>query len=201
MRVIAIDMQGFGKSQEIEYPYSLDDYVLEIKQILDYIGEDKVDVIAHSFGARVTIKLAIQDERIDKIVFTGAAGLKPRRSLKYFFRKASFFILKRFVKKEKLKFLYSEDYRNLSEVKKKSFQKIVSEHLDKTVEKLQNDSLLIFGKLDKQTPPYMAKKMAKKISRSKLIFMKDLGHFCFVEDPSKFNGEVFKFLMEKRNGD
>ena len=105
MRVIAVDMRGFGKSEEMEYPYSLDDYVLEIERVLDFIGEEKVDLLAHSFGARVGIKLANKDKRIDKIVFTGAAGLKPRRGLKYFFRKASFFILKRFVKKEKLKFL------------------------------------------------------------------------------------------------
>ena len=200
MRVVAIDMQGFGKSEEMDHPYSLDDYVLEVQEILDTIGEEKVDLLAHSFGARVAIKLANRDKRIDKIVFTGAAGLKPRRGLKYFFRKASFFILKRFVKKEKLKFLYSEDYRNLTEVKKRSFQKIVGEHLDKEVEKVQNKCLLIFGKRDRQTPPYMAKKMARKITRSRLLFIKDLGHFCFAEEPVKFNSEMFKFLMENNNG-
>ena len=194
-RVIAIDMRGFGKSLEMEYPYSLDDYVLEIKDILDEIGEERVDVIAHSFGARVAVKLANIDNRIDKIVFTGAAGLKPRRGFKYLFRKASFFILKRLVKKEKLSFLYSEDYRNLSNVKKKSFQKIISEHLDGEYEKLNNKSLLIFGKRDKQTPPYMARKMSKKIKASRLILMRYCGHFCFAENAEKFNGEVFKFLM------
>ena len=196
MRVVAVDMQGFGKSEEMKTPYSLDDYVLEIERVLDFIGEEKVDILAHSFGARVAIKLANKDKRIDKIVFTGAAGLKPRRGLKYLLRKASFFILKRFVKREKLQFLYSADYRNLSPVMKKSFQKIVSEHLDLEVEKLQNKCLLIFGKRDRQTPPYMARKMSKKIKKSRLIFMQESGHFCFVENPTQFNGETFRFLME-----
>ena len=196
MRVVAIDMQGFGKSEEIPFPYSLDDYVAEVEGVLDFIGEEKVDVLAHSFGARVAIKLANKDKRIDKIVFTGAAGLKPRRGLKYLFRKASFFILKRFVKREKLQFLYSEDYRSLSQVKKKSFQKIVSEHLDLEVEKLQNNCLLIFGRHDKQTPLYMARGMNKKIKKSRLVIMPDAGHFCFVENPHQFNGEAFRFLME-----
>jgi pimeloyl-ACP methyl ester carboxylesterase len=200
MRVVAVDMQGFGKSEEMKTPYSLDDYVLEIERVLNFIGEEKVDILAHSFGARVVIKLANKDKRIDKIVFTGAAGLKPRRGLKYVFRKASFFILKKFIKKEKLQFLYSEDYRNLSPVKKKSFQEIVSEHLDLEVEKLKNDCLLVFGKRDRQTPPYMAEKMAKKLCNSKLVFMKELGHFCFVQNPSKFNREVFKILMGQTYG-
>ena len=79
--------------------------------------------------------------------------------------------------------------------KKKSFQKIISEHLDGEYEKLNNKSLLIFGKRDKQTPPYMARKMSKKIKASRLILMRYCGHFCFAENAEKFNGEVFKFLM------
>lgn len=195
MRVIAIDMRGFGKSEEMDYPYSLDDYVSEVEGILNEIGEERVDVLAHSFGARVAIRLAYKDKRIDRIVFTGAAGLKPRRGLKYFFRRASFFILKRLVKREKLKFLYSEDYRNLPEVKKKSFQKIVNEHLDKEAKELTNKCLLIFGKKDRQTPLYMAYRMKKLVKESRLTVMGDCGHFCFAEKPDEFNGEVFRFLM------
>lgn len=195
MRVVAIDMRGFGKSPEMEYPYSLDDYANEVKEILDFLGEPRVNVIAHSFGARVIIRLAKQDKRIDKIVFTGAAGLKPRRSLKYFLKKASFFILKRFVKREKLKFLYSEDYRNLSEVKKKSFQKIVSDYLEKDLTEIESDCLLVFGKRDKETPSYMARKMKRLLKRANLTFMDGCGHFCFVQKPEQFNGIAFKFLM------
>ncbi len=195
MRVIAVDMRGFGKSPDMEYPYSLDDYVLEIKKLLDSISEERVDILAHSFGARVAIKLANSDKRIDKIVFTGAAGLKPRRGLKYFFKRASFFILKRFIKREKLKFLYSEDYRNLNEVMKKSFQKIVAEHLDEEVKRIENNCLLIFGSKDRQTPKYMALKMKRYIKISKLVILKDCGHFCFAENSEAFNSETFKFLM------
>ena len=98
MRVIAVDMSGFGKAGELNYPYSVSDYAQEIKGVLDQIGEPNVDVIAHSFGARVVVKLANLDERINRIIFTGAAGLKPRRGLKYLLRKASFFILKKLSK-------------------------------------------------------------------------------------------------------
>ena len=194
-RVVAVDMTGFGKSPEMDYAYSVDDYAKEIKDILDFLGEEKVDCIAHSFGARVLVKLALKDERIDKIIFTGAAGLKPRRSLKYFFKRASFFILKRFVKREKLKFLYSEDYRNLSEIKKQSFKKIIAENLDLHYQKLNNDCLLIFGKRDRQTPPYMAKRMKRLVKNSRLVFMPNAGHFCFMESFDAFNGLAFKFLL------
>ena len=142
----------------------------------------------------VGVKLANLDKRIDRIIFTGAAGLKPRRGIKYLFRKASFFILKNFVEKEKLTFLYSEDYRKLSPVMKKSFQKIVGENLDSEYEKLKNDCLLVFGKSDGQTPPYMAKRMKKLVKNSRLVFL-NAGHFCFSEKPDEFNSLAFRFLM------
>lgn len=195
MRVVAVDMTGFGKSPEMAYPYSLEDYANEIKGVLDELGQEKVDLLAHSFGARVAVKLLQDENRIDKIIFTGAAGLKPRRSLKYFFKKASFFILKKFIKKEKLKFLYSSDYRNLSPIMKKSFQKVISETLDDKYSKIKNKTLLIFGKKDRETPPYMAKRMKKLMQNSALYFLCYTGHFCFIEKSDEFNSLCFKFLM------
>lgn len=196
-RVIAVDMTGFGKGNEMEIPYSLSDYVNEIKGILDEIGEEKVDVIAHSFGGRVVAKMLTEENRIDKIIFTGAAGLKPRRGIKYLFKRASFLLLKNFYPKEKLQFLYSNDYRNLSPVMKESFKKIVSENLDECYGKIQNKTLLIFGKKDRETPPSMAKRMRKLVKNSRLTFMLNEGHFCFSENPEKFNGIVFSFLFSE----
>ena len=196
-RVIAVDMTGFGKGNEMEIPYSLSDYVNEIKGILDEIGEEKVDVIAHSFGGRVVAKMLTEENRIDKIIFTGAAGLKPRRGIKYLFKRASFLLLKNFYPKEKLQFLYSNDYRKLSPVMKESLKKIVSENLDECYGKIQNKTLLIFGKKDRETPPSMAKRMRKLVKNSRLTFLLNEGHLCFSENPEKFNGIVFSFMFSE----
>ena len=163
------------------------------------MGEEKVDVLAHSFGARVVVRLLENENRIDKIIFTGAAGLKPRRGIKFFFRKASFFILKNFVKREKLKFLYSQDYRNLSPVMKKSFQMVIAEDLTLEYKKIKNHALLVFGKNDRQTPLYMAKRMKKLMVNSRLSILPKSGHFCFVEKSEEFNSLVFSFLTENKN--
>ncbi len=195
-RVVVPDLSGFGENPEMKFPYSLDDYVDETYGLLNKLGIKKYDMLAHSFGARVAIRLAQKDERADKIVFTGAAGLKPRRGLKYLLRRASFFILKKFVKREKLTFLYSKDYRNLSPVMKESFKKIISETLDEEVGRLQNRALVISGTKDKETPISSQKKLAKKLKNASFEKMNGLGHFCFVERADEFNGKVFKFLTE-----
>jgi pimeloyl-ACP methyl ester carboxylesterase len=55
----------------------------------------------------------------------------------------------------------------------------------------------VFGEDDKETPLYMAKKLAKEIRDSKLLIIQRAGHFCFVDRPHKFNTEVREFLLSK----
>ena len=80
---------------------------------------------------------------------------------------------------------------------KKSFQLIIGDYLDLEYKNITNKTILIFGKNDRQTPTYMAKRMKKLIKGSTLYFLQRTGHFCFVEEPDEFNSIVFNFLMEK----
>ncbi len=194
--VYAPDLKGFGKNVEMPYPYCLDDYVNELKDWLDKNGIVKPHVVAHSFGGRIAIKCTACNEGIfDKIVLTGSAGLKPKRSFRYRLKKAKFNILKKFVKREKLKKYYSKDYIGLSPIMKKSFQLITGEYLDGYLDKIKNEVFIINGEKDKETPPYTAKKLNKKIKRSGLYFIKDAGHFCFLERQDVFNLSVKEFLL------
>ena len=125
--VFAPDFKGFGSNQGMEKPYSLSDYCDDVKTYIKENGLVKPHVIAHSFGGRVAVKLASENpELFDKIVLTGSAGLKPKRSVKYHVKHSAFKVLKLFVKKEKLNRFYSKDYLALSPVMKESFIKIVN---------------------------------------------------------------------------
>ena len=193
-------MSGFGSSPPLKFAYSLDDYAAEIKRVVDEIGADKIDVLAHSFGARVAVRLLKDENRIDRLVFTGAAGLTPRRNFRYLVKRASFLLLKNFVPREKLTKFYSADYKNLSPVTRESFKKIVADKLDAEYAKIENPALLIFGEKDTETPLYLARKMNKLMKNSSLVTIKGAGHFCFVEKSAEFNGEVMKFLLSRGNG-
>lgn len=192
------DLQGFGENQGMDYPYSLSDYCDEVEK---YIKDNRLvrpSVVAHSFGGRIAVALASRDPQIfDKIVLTGSAGLKPKPSAKRFIKKTAFRVLSVFTDKSKLSAFYSSDYNALSPVMKESFIKIVNEHLDDRLEKISNETLIIFGKNDKETPPYMAKKYKKHVKNSELKFIDGAGHFCFIDKPWKFNMEVREFLLRK----
>ncbi len=192
----AIDLKGFGANAGMEYPYSLDDYAADVADYIEYNNLYKPHVIAHSFGARIALKLAAENPDIfDKMVLTGAAGLKPRRSLKYRVKRAAFRTLKLFCGREKLQRFYSKDYVALDPVMRESFKLIVNEHLDGRLKDIKNPVLVIFGGNDRETPLYMAKKLHKGIVGSKLVIIKDAGHFAFIDKPAKFNMEVKEFLF------
>ena len=194
--VYAPDLKGFGNNPDMKYPYSLDDYIREVKNFMNANGIYKPSVVAHSFGARIAIKAASENKELfDKIVLTGAAGLKPKTTFKKAVKKTLFKVCKRFLPREKLKKFYSSDYNALNAVMKESFKKIVSEHLDDRLKSIDNPTLIIFGENDKETPLYMAKKLHAGISGSTLSVIEGAGHFCFIDKPLKFNMEVKEFLL------
>ena len=194
--VYAPDLVGFGQNQTMVKPYSLDDYV---DFVIDYIKQNGLNrpcVIAHSFGARIVLKAVYRQRDIfDKIVLTGAAGLKPKFSLKKAVKRATFKVLKKLINKQKLSRFYSKDYLSLSPVMRESFIKIVNEHLDYTLKSIKNQTLIVFGENDAETPLYMAKRLNKGIENSTLKVYKCAGHFCFIDKKHTFNTEVREFLL------
>lgn len=194
--VFAPDFKGFGNNCDMAYPYSLDDYIRDMQEYMYKHSIKKPHVVAHSFGGRVALKSASQDQNLfDKLVLTGCAGLKAKNTIKKRVKKVIFNTAKKFVSKDKLKRFYSADYLALNDVMKQSFIKIVSEHLDEVLGNIKNETLLVFGKNDKETPLYMAKRLHEGIEKSKLLIIENAGHFCFLDKPFKFNGEVKEFLL------
>lgn len=194
--VFAPDLKGFGYNADMPYPYSLDDYINDVAEYLYKHGLKKPHVVAHSFGGRITIKgVATKKLDFDKIVLTGCAGLKPKNTLKKRAKRLCFNIAKKFIKREKLTRFYSTDYLSLNAVMKQSFVKIVNEHLDGYLRFIQNQTLIINGEEDRETPLYMAKKLNQNILNSRLLVFKGCSHFCFLDKPNKFNMEVKEFIL------
>lgn len=178
------------------YPYSLCDYVNEVKEYIYAKNLKSPSVIAHSFGARIVIKIASEDKSLfNKLVLTGAAGLKPKPTLKKTVKRTVYRVLKRFIERDKLTRFFSSDYNALSPVMKESFKKIVNEHLDDRLKYIVNPTLIVFGENDKETPLYMARRLNAGINGSVLSVIKGAGHFCFIDKPNKFNTEVKEFLL------
>ncbi len=194
----APDLPGFGKNAAMPYPYALGDYVNWLKDYMRENGVVKPHVVAHSFGARVAVKAAAEDGALfSALVLTGAAGLRPRRSLAYRAKRLKFLLLKPFRTRKELEKYYSSDYRALSGVMRESFVKIVNEHLEACAKKVKNPVLLVYGENDRETPLYMARRYKKLIAGSRLLVLKNAGHFAFAERVAAFNYPVREFLLTR----
>lgn len=194
--VFAPDLKGFGQNADMEYPYSLDEYILEVREYMDKNGIVNPSVVAHSFGGRIVLKgVATKKLNFNKLVLTGCAGLKGKTTLKKAVKKTAFKMLKPFFDKDRLKAFYSKEYLALSPVMRESFKLIVNEYLDCYLNKIQNPTLIIHGNKDKEVPLYLAKKLNLGIEKSLLNIYDGSGHFCFLDKPIKFSMEVKEFLL------
>ncbi len=194
-RVTAFDFIGFGKSASLKTPFSVADYAEWTKSALALLEVEQPHVIAHSFGCRVAVKLAAQDNAVfDKMLLTGPAGVILKRGFSYRVKVGAYRFVKKFAPKFAEKKFGSAEYRTLSPVMKESYKKIVNEDLRENARKIGNEVLIVEGKGDKTTPLSEAEAYLACFARGKLRTM-DGGHFAFAENPVLFNLIAEEFLI------
>lgn len=213
-----LDFPGFGQSDDPPIAWSIDDYADAVEAfILQNLKNEKIDLFVHSFGGRVAIKLLSRKEisgLFDKIIFTGAAGLKPKRKMSYYLRKYSakalkmpFSILPYPLREKGLnrlrnsalwKKLGSSDYVQLTGVMRETFVKTVTEYLDPLIPAIDHEVLLLWGENDQSTPLDQANRLDMALKQSALITLKDAGHYAFLEKPAEFTAIMRAYLEPEK---
>ena len=199
--VYTIDLPGFGKSEEPNDYYTLDDYVnLLYLFIVDKNIENPV-ILGHSFGGRICLKYASLYQ-VDKLILVDSAGLKPKNYLQikskiYFYKLKKYWykLTKNVIKYNDLLINSgSGDYKNASIVMKKTLSNVTKEYLDHILKNIICDTLIIWGKKDDVTPYYNALKLKKKIKNAGLVTIEGVGHFPFIESKKTFNKIIKSYL-------
>jgi pimeloyl-ACP methyl ester carboxylesterase len=68
-KVILVDMQGHGRTADIDRPLVPDSMANDIAALIKYLGLGKTNIIGYSLGGSVALRLAIQHpELLDKVV-------------------------------------------------------------------------------------------------------------------------------------
>ncbi len=206
-RVICIDLPGFGQSQTPPDNWRVQDYADFVKKFLYKIGiKDIYTIIAHSFGGRVAIKLiSNQLLRPDKVIFIGAAGIKPSVGTKKALYKAvaktgkaitKLPVLKKLQPKLRQK-LYAQagasDYLQAGPMRK-IFLNTISEDLTNEISNITMPTLLIWGEEDDQTPVGDGYVFHEKIVGSELVVIAGAGHFVHIDNPQEVQKDMEKFL-------
>ncbi|MFV0519999.1 MAG: alpha/beta fold hydrolase [Lachnospirales bacterium] len=208
-RVIAVDLCGFGNSEEPKTPWFVDDYVDFSVEFIKSFNADKVILLGHSFGCRIIIKMLNKKNlpfKVEKAIFTGGAGIKPKRPLKYYLKVYTYKFCKKILNISFVKQIFpnalekysknkgSADYINSSPIMKQTLTNTVNEDLTPLLKNINIETLLIWGENDTATPLSDGQRMEKDIKNSGLVVLKNAGHFSFIDQEYTFNEVLKSFL-------
>ena len=203
--VYNIDFPGFGASEEPAEVWGVERYTRLIEALVKSEKLESPVLVGHSFGGRVAILFASRN-KADKVILVDAAGIKPRRTLKYYLKVYSFKAGKKFweliLGKEKAQARIdrmrarrgSSDYAGASPMMRRILSKVVNEDLTDRLPLISAPALLIWGENDTATPLSDAKKMARLIPDSGLVSFPGCGHYSFLDNPGQFRAVLSSFL-------
>ncbi|MFU8812606.1 MAG: alpha/beta fold hydrolase [Balneolaceae bacterium] len=216
---ILLDFPGFGQSEDPADAWDIGDYADLVQQFVHReCGKEPVDVVAHSFGCRVMLKLLRDGDKqrfFRRILITGGAGLKPKRSTTFYLKswtakllKLPFSILPGALREKALsklrttrlwKSLGSSDYQKLAGVMRETFVRSVSEHFDDHLRSIPHDILLLWGENDAATPMDQARRLEQGLANSALVTIEQAGHYAFLDQPTRFAAIANAFLNAPEN--
>ena len=83
--VIAPDLPGFGGTDEPETPWGVSEYADFVLHFAEKLGLQKVLLMGHSHGGRVSIEIASRDTlpfALTRLVLMDAAGVLPKKTFR-----------------------------------------------------------------------------------------------------------------------
>lgn len=207
--VVAMDMPGFGESEEPPAAWCVDDYVDFVIDFLKDYDNRNIIFLGHSFGGRVIIKLNSRTNlpfKISKVILVDSAGILPPKSNKksfrtYYYKAGKAFLSTGLVQKiapdaleNFRKKMGSADYAAASPLMRQVLVKVVNEDLEPLIPNIKCPTLLVWGVNDTATPLSDGEKMEKLIADSGLVKLENAGHYSFLEQQFTFNRVMCSFL-------
>lgn len=195
-RVVAPDLPGFGGSAEPDTAWGVREYADWTVAFVRAVGLDRVILMNHSFGGRISIRLLAEQPMpfaVEKAVFMDAAGIPAKHGVRYYYKVYSYKLCKRLFSLPPMQKLFpdaverarsragSADYRNASPVMRQTMVRCIGEDLTPLLSKIPVPTLLIWGECDTATPLSDGKLMEKQIPDAGLVVLPGAGHFAFAE--------------------
>jgi pimeloyl-ACP methyl ester carboxylesterase len=204
-----IDLPGFGKTQLPPQAWGVPDYTQWVIAYLNAMNLDKVFIIGHSFGGRISFILgADHPERIYKNALCSPAGVKlpptmSQKTLKLgrntLMTVLSLPVLNRYkgrVRENLRQRFSSEDYLNAGPLQE-TFLQVVRQDLLPYARRVKAPTLLFWGSLDTETPLKMGQILEKEMPDAALIVLDGVGHFGYLDQLPQFVRVVTHFFREK----
>ena len=199
--VYNLDFPGFGKSDQPKTSFSCEDYCDFLIKFCEEFSISNPIIIGHSFGCRIAIRYAYK-KAVRKMVLTGAAGIRDKHGLKWYFKTYSYKLAKRIfsigpLKKYQEQYknkVGSQDYQNASGVMRETLVKVVNDDIKDLLPFINVETLLVFGEKDEATPVEKGKMMEKLMPNAILVIFENDDHYAYFHQAQRFNLVLEAFL-------
>jgi len=202
---IALDLPGFGKSQQPITPWDTFDYADLVEGFCTTLNLQNIVLVGKSFGGRVAIAYANKyPQTLKSLVLASSAGTEERSLLTRF--KIYLAKLGR-VLTEQIPFMDTELLRqrlyrllNLkeeSEYKREVKKKVTNQNLAGLLSQILTPALVVWGEDDLILPLSLGEKMARQLPNATLFVLPKAGHWAHETHYQDFNTKVAAFLEQE----
>jgi 2-hydroxy-6-oxonona-2,4-dienedioate hydrolase len=182
-----------------------------LDHVIEFVGFRKyksLHVLGNSLGGHISLLFALSNPKLVRsLILTGSSGLFENAMGSTFPKRGDYDFIKR--KTEATfydptvasKELVDEVY-NIVNDRNKAIRVLamaktaIRQNVGDRLHTIKAPTLLIWGREDQITPPFVAEKFAEHIPNSSLYFVEKCGHAPMMEHPQEFNQILDAFLTE-----
>jgi pimeloyl-ACP methyl ester carboxylesterase len=185
---------------------SLGQLTEHVNLFFNEMGLDQAVVVGNSLGGQVALDFYVHHpERVKRLVLSGSAGLferslsggRPPRVCRDYIRDQACEIFHDPVHVDDE--LVDDVYAMLSDRRYRRFLLRVAKatrdrYMLSELAKVNVPTMIIWGRDDTITPPFVAKQFCKNIHNAELVFIDNCGHAPPIEQPDEFTRHLHRFL-------
>lgn len=212
-------IDGYGKDYNVVMPIlpllvwpfdklSLPNLVIFIKEFMEHKEIESAHIIGNSLGGHLAQLFALDHaDKCKSITLTGSSGLFESAFGNTFLKRGDYeFITGKvqstfFDPASASKEMIDEVFEIVNNREKglrvvMTAKSAVRNNLEDKLDQIKVPTLLVWGKQDTITPPFVAEKFHELIPHSHLKWIDKCGHAPMMEHPEEFNGIYTAFLNE-----
>lgn len=196
----------------LKYPFFSDPSLNSVAALTDYTlafldeqGIRRVSLCGNSLGGQVALEICLRcPERVERLILTGSAGLWEAQANGGLPRAT-----REFVRDQARRIFYDPALVDESLVDL-VYRRLQDRHFARRLLRLAKDAqragladrlgeiavptLLIWGRDDRITPPWVAREFLRQLPQAELVFFPRCGHAPPLEHPGRFAQELRRFL-------
>jgi 2-hydroxy-6-oxonona-2,4-dienedioate hydrolase len=185
---------------------SLDGLLAFVEEFVSYKGYEKVHLIGNSLGGHLALMYVLKNPKGSaSLTLTGSSGLYENSMGKTFPKRGDYDFIKNKTRETffdpaiATKELVDELFETVNDRNKAlriimTSKSAVRNNLSERLHEIKCPTLLIWGRNDSVTPPFVGEKFHELIPQSRLVWVEECGHAPMMEHPQTFNDILEKFF-------